>query len=188
MGPFAELIGSMKALDGRYVAAITERWMQGRTTYGGASAALCLEAVHRFVGDAPPLRSAQLTFTGPAGNESDIEVTSVRKGKAMQFLRADLTSQGKVATTALFAFGTPRLSAFDKLFVNNADVPSPEECSNYFEGGDKEPSFAVNFDSRLVSVSPLATARLFTTSRPHSTTLILQPGNWWPACECVYGE
>ena len=44
-------------------------WMQGRTAYGGVSAALALDAVMRdHPGDAP-LRTAQIGFVGPVGGE-----------------------------------------------------------------------------------------------------------------------
>jgi hypothetical protein len=54
---------------------------QGRTTYGGCSAALCLEAAKRLLRDQrhssgaaelPPLRSAQVAFVGPAGGDVQV--------------------------------------------------------------------------------------------------------------------
>lgn len=49
------------------IYTITEEWMQGRTTYGGLSAALCLAGTLSAHADLPPLRSAQVAFIGPAG-------------------------------------------------------------------------------------------------------------------------
>ena len=43
-----------------YAAHVSEAWMQGRTTYGGCSTALCLEGARRLLPEAPPLRSAQI--------------------------------------------------------------------------------------------------------------------------------
>jgi acyl-CoA thioesterase len=43
---------------------VPEDWMQGRTTYGGLTAALCLKAALPLAGDRP-LRSAQIAFVGP---------------------------------------------------------------------------------------------------------------------------
>ena len=49
--------------------------MQGKTTYGGLSAALCLEGARRLLledgGSLPPLRSASVAFVGAAGGEED---------------------------------------------------------------------------------------------------------------------
>lgn len=40
--PLARLLGTFTSLGaGRYGASIDASWMQGRTTYGGLSAALC---------------------------------------------------------------------------------------------------------------------------------------------------
>ena len=55
-----------------YRTTITPDWMQGQTTYGGLSAALCLEGARRALsGDGavelPPLRSALICFVGAAG-------------------------------------------------------------------------------------------------------------------------
>jgi hypothetical protein len=58
--------------------ALSVQRAQGRTTYGGCSAALCLEAAKRLLRDQrhsagaaelPPLRSAQVAFVGPAGGD-----------------------------------------------------------------------------------------------------------------------
>ncbi|MGD9799873.1 MAG: acyl-CoA thioesterase domain-containing protein, partial [Parvularculaceae bacterium] len=52
---------------------VADNWLQGRTVYGGMTAALCLEAAQRAVPGLPPLRSAQVSFIGPA--EGDLEIT-----------------------------------------------------------------------------------------------------------------
>lgn len=156
----SEVLGSVRARDaGRCLATIAETWMQGRTTYGGCSAALCLEAAHRFMGGrALPLRSVQVAFTGPAGGEVEIDVASIREGKTMKFIRADLsTGQGKIATTALFSFGAARSSNFDELKVPIATaVPPPEHCGGLFDGVIGHPQFVTNFDARLARCFPQA--------------------------------
>ena len=69
--------------DGGWSITITEDWMQGRTTYGGLSAALCLQTVINEFPDLPPLRSAQINFIGPAGGEVTICNTVMRIGKSV---------------------------------------------------------------------------------------------------------
>ena len=69
---------------------LPDDWLQGRTAFGGLSAALCWEAAQR-VGDAlPPLRSAQFAFVGPAGGRLRIEPTLLRRGKSAAFYSVDL--------------------------------------------------------------------------------------------------
>ena len=51
---YSELIaGLQRGQAGRIEAAIPDDWMQGRTTYGGLTAALCLEAALELVPDMP---------------------------------------------------------------------------------------------------------------------------------------
>ena len=66
MTSFTELLyGIQSDADGHRVSA-PSAWTQGRTLYGGLSAALCLEAVARDHPDLPQLRSAQIAFVGLA--------------------------------------------------------------------------------------------------------------------------
>ena len=47
---YSELIAGLKrGTNGRIEATITDDWLQGRTTYGGLTAALCLEAALELV-------------------------------------------------------------------------------------------------------------------------------------------
>ena len=47
MTTFSELLSGMESTEpGVLDIAIPETWMQGRTAYGGLSAALCLEAAY----------------------------------------------------------------------------------------------------------------------------------------------
>ena len=72
---------------------ITENWMQGRTTYGGLSSALCLKAVSNNHTDLPPLRSAQINFTGPVGGLVTIHTKIIRQGKSVSFIQAELIGE-----------------------------------------------------------------------------------------------
>ena len=47
--PFVALMDSVVGGAGKYAAGISAGWMQGRTTFGGCSAALCLEGARLFV-------------------------------------------------------------------------------------------------------------------------------------------
>ena len=130
-----------------YRTTITPDWMQGQTTYGGLSAALCLEGARRALsGDGavelPPLRSALICFVGAAGGPVDVDCNILRRGKGMSFVEAAVLSDGKdgkaTATTGTFAFGAPRLKsnveALRLMTLPPKSLPPPEECSSIFSG------------------------------------------------------
>jgi len=89
---------------------ITEDWMQGRTTYGGLSAALCYAAARELKPDGMTLRSAQIGFVGPAGGPVKTRAEVLRQGKSACYVSADVYSENGVATRALFIFGASRES------------------------------------------------------------------------------
>lgn len=134
--------------DGRVTGVIPEDWMQGRTTFGGLAAALCLEGALRAQPVEAPLRSAQVSFLGPAGGEFDVRTTVLRAGRAVTFLNADLHTIAGLATRAVFAFGAPRASGFDSAFIAAPVVPRPGDCPPYFSE-TFVPAFARHFDTRL---------------------------------------
>lgn len=145
---FSELMASFREEKGRFQIDIPEGWMQGRTTYGGLSAALCLEGALRAFPDLPPLRSAQISFIGPAGGAVGVEATILRAGKSVTFLGADLHAEKGLATRAVFAFGAARETQYHRMFIPAADLPAPEACEPYIPGGFG-PSFAQHFEVLL---------------------------------------
>src|SRR5690606_6594214 len=66
-----------------------EDWGQGRTLYGGMTAALAYEAVKRAHGELAPLRSAQFSFIGPATGRLRFTSTLLRRGRSSTIIAAD---------------------------------------------------------------------------------------------------
>ncbi len=151
---FSQLIDSAAAAGGRRAFDIPEGWMQGRTTYGGLSAALCLEtALHRFP-DLPPLRSAMVSFIGPAGGAVEAGARLLRRGKSVAFVETDLSGEAGLATRCNFAFGAGRPSKFAQVFTPAPMAPRPDECDPYFperKEGVGPPKFTDHFNVRLVA-------------------------------------
>lgn len=102
----------------------TEDWLQGRTIYGGLSAAFCLESVARQFGELPPLRSAQFGFVGPAAGTVTIKPTILRKGKSTIFVGVDLFGEAGLSTRATLCYGTARDSAVAYRSLAAPAVPS----------------------------------------------------------------
>ena len=145
MTPFSQLLDSISpAGAGRWSVNASDDWRQGRTLYGGISAAFCHAACEQFVPGLPPLRSGQIAFVGPATGESILAPSILRQGKSVSVLACDLIADGNVATRALFAFGEARPSSFDIDAAAAPNVAGPEACQSLF--GDRHPAFAVHFD------------------------------------------
>ncbi len=124
---------------------VPEDWLQGRTTYGGLSAALCVAGALRDNPDLPPLRAAQFTFVGPAAGALHIVSTVLRRGKNSVFITSDVHAETGIATRATLTFGAPRESALSFRGLPPPPVPAPGDCANFF-GGQSGPRFAAQFE------------------------------------------
>lgn len=145
---FSDLLSAMRDDDGGLSLEIEDSWCQGRTIFGGLSAALCLEAALRAVPDLPPLRSANVTFVGPAEGVMRGEAQVLRRGKSVCFVEADLIGDKGLATRCVFAFGGARASALDQTWTGAPDVPAPDACEVFIPLGFG-PNFVQHFETRL---------------------------------------
>lgn len=127
---------------------ITSEWMQGRTTYGGLSAALCLAGTFTAHEDLPPLRSAQIAFIGPAGGDVAVRSRVLRQGKSMTYVEADLSQGEALATRGVFAFGSPRESVIAINHFPMPAAPAPDACAPLWR--ERTPlSFLQQFEARV---------------------------------------
>lgn len=151
MTSYTDLLASLQPkADTTIDAHIPESWMQGRTTYGGLTAALSFKGALGLVGDIP-IRSAQVAFVGPVGGDVTIKPTLLRRGKNTAFVNVDIVSETGVAAQSIFAFGLVRESAlnFDDMPMPN--VPAPEDIESFFDKGRPRPGFTQNFDMLLAT-------------------------------------
>ena len=147
---YTDLMASLTREGDGYAAVIPETWMQGRATYGGLCAALCLECAMRTFPDLAPLRSVQIGFVGPAGGRVLLSARILRQGKSVAFVEADLIGEKGVATRALFAFGAHRPSDHDQSDMPAPEgIPAPDACERFLPDG-VGPAFFDKFDARLV--------------------------------------
>lgn len=131
-------------------------WSQGRTLYGGMTAALAHEAVRRTHADLGPLRSAQFTFVGPASGRLRFTSTLLRRGRSSALIAADCFSDEGQAARAAFVLGAARESKVAHELLPKPDVPAPDACSSFRkEGVAARPGFWNNFETRLASGSRL---------------------------------
>ncbi len=128
-------------------AHISPGWMQGRTAYGGISAAIALHAARMAHPTDKPLRSAQISFVGPVGGDCTVHTRLVRDSKSSQFVTADVTGAAGLGTHALFTFSNPRTSHLDHNHLCMPDVPAPEKLEPIPEH-PMRPVFTQHFDMR----------------------------------------
>jgi acyl-CoA thioesterase len=148
MSQFSDTIAALSATDdGAWTANPDESWRQGRTLFGGLSAALCYAACERAVPALPPLRSAQIAFIGPSAGAATLRPAVLRRGKSVTFMDCDLVADGAVATRALFCFGGERESAFGDDAPAPPVAPHPDDCGPLW--GERRPSFTQHLDQRL---------------------------------------
>ena len=131
---------------------IPSQWMQGRTTYGGLSAALCLQVVHKEYDVLPPLRSALINFIGPTGGDVVIQTKVLRRGKSVAYISSEIIGEQGLATHAVFCFGAARQSKIDEVFGSKPDVQSVKR-SKQFLGFKSAPTFTQNFECLLAKGS-----------------------------------
>ena len=83
---------------------IPDGWLQGRTSYGGLSAAIALHCAMQSDTDLPPLRSAQVSFIGPLAGPITVTTQRLRRGKNAAFIQADITSEAGLGLRCTFVF------------------------------------------------------------------------------------
>ena len=144
----AALLAAARSADG-LALTIPEDWHQGRTAYGGLSAALALAGAQATGGgDLPPLRSAQVGFVGPLSGPVEVRARVLRQGRNATWIAAEVVREGEVGLLASFAF----MGAIDSVVVFDerlapAGVIPPEEARAV--PTDRSPAFLQHhFDVR----------------------------------------
>jgi Thioesterase-like superfamily len=129
-------------IDGK--ASIADAWLQGRTAYGGASAAIALMAVKAAHPDLPPLRSAQIAFVGPLSGEVVATPVLLRRGKNSAFIGVDVTGADGVGLRALFLFMASRESSvrYGNLAITPPTIPEAAPI----DGASIGPGFLGHFE------------------------------------------
>jgi acyl-CoA thioesterase len=142
---FSALLDTIRAAGDTYHADIPEDWLQGRTSFGGLTAALCLAAAERAVPDLPPLRSAQFTFVGPAGGVVEMTPRLLRRGRSSVFAAVELRAEGSLATHAVLSFGAARESKYSYRARPMPKAPLPGTTEVFFRSG--KPKFTQHFEA-----------------------------------------
>lgn len=151
MVSLATILADAPRREGGLTATIPDGWLQGRTAYGGLSAALALTAARGLADDLPPLRSAQISFVGPLDGTLDATATLLRRGRSASFVDAQVTgSDGKPGLRATLLFAADRESAIDHQdAAPPAGLPAPEDTPE-MPKPQGVPAFFHNFEHRAI--------------------------------------
>lgn len=149
-----ELIERMETGPEGTLGHISANWMQGRTAFGGITAALALAAIRRDLPDLPQLRSVQMTYLRPIGADIVVRVELVRAGRTASFVRVEVHSEGAMGAQGMFVFGAARDSAQVHDYVTAPALPGPEDCPEFARRG-ASPSFIWNFEVKQADGDPL---------------------------------
>jgi len=149
MTPFHDLLSAIVAEGDGFGVTLPDDWLQGRTAYGGLSAALCVETALRAVPDLPPLRSAQFTLIGPASGPLTATPSVLRRGKSSVFVGVDLTGEAGLAARAVLSFGVARPSAIAYQALPMPRVKSIAQSESFFPQGRSTITFQQHFESRM---------------------------------------
>ncbi|GGD53508.1 acyl-CoA thioesterase [Lacimicrobium alkaliphilum] len=140
------------SIDGNCLLTVPKSWAQGRTVFGGLSAALLYEAIKNTVKPDRVLRSLTTNFVGPlnAGAELEIQVQVLREGKNVTQVTARALQNDQVAVFCQACFGTHRDS---KVRVDNQtqhNMALPEKAKFIPQIPKVTPKFLKHIDLFLV--------------------------------------
>ncbi|MES2989722.1 MAG: thioesterase family protein [Pseudomonadota bacterium] len=140
----ADILAARTMLESGFTAEIPASWLQGRTAYGGLSAALALQAALELEPDLPPLRSAQIAFIGPLSGEVSVTAHKLRRGRNAAFIQADVSSEAGLGFRATFVFMSALESQLAHDTAPRAPIPAPAHDAKTFIG--PENMFISNFE------------------------------------------
>jgi acyl-CoA thioesterase II len=112
---------------------VPSQWSQGRTVYGGLSAAMLYAAARPYVESQRVMRSNSINFVGPllVDTPFTIEIEVVREGKNVSQVMARAIQNDKTCVVSQICFGMHRVS---KIIVENNethDMDAPKKGEFY---------------------------------------------------------
>lgn len=134
------------AFDGEY-HPISNHWGQGRTIYGGMSAAILCTVAHRGVASDRVLKQLDVTFLRPmlADTEYDVVIETLADGKTLTVQEVRLIQEEKVRVKATANFLKPLAS---EVRVDTFAAPvMADRMDGFHFNTDLLPAFVQHFDN-----------------------------------------
>lgn len=128
--PLATLLNQCGAGGKDNPITLPQSWTQGRTAFGGLSTALAYHAASHIEDALPPLRTAQIAFTGPLFGALVADTTMLRRGRNTAFVQSDISGDKGLGLHCNFVFAAPReteITASDMDKPNFPAIPTDEQ-------------------------------------------------------------
>ncbi|MGX7696264.1 thioesterase family protein [Gordonia polyisoprenivorans] len=140
----------LRAFDPAQEFAIPAGWTQGRTAYGGLTAALAVVAAQQTDGaPLPALRAAQFAFTAPASETMTVRARRLREGRSVTSVSVKTRSGDSVAAQSTLIFAGARDSSVEHTLIPRPDVAGPQDCPSVGGRPGAQPSFTDQFERRI---------------------------------------
>lgn len=155
--PLARLLAGRRvdAAAGRVQVPLAADWQQGRTTYGGLTAVLAVQAMRDLAGADWPLRALQTSFVGPVHGAAEIEVRVLRQGRHVRQVQAEVRSGGATAAMLGGVFGGGRATAVPPLRPSAPAVArGPQESTPPPFDAGRSPGFLRHLEVRWAEGDP----------------------------------
>jgi acyl-CoA thioesterase len=113
--------------------AVPESWTQGRTVYGGLSAALLLRALENKVSSEKLLRSLTVAFSAPTLPNVNFEIQTelLREGRTIAQWQARLIQDGTICVQVQAVFGISLESDLQIHSFTAPEIPSVDQAMVY---------------------------------------------------------
>lgn len=121
-------------------------WAQGRSAFGGISAAFAVTGMRKLLTSTQPLRSLMVSFVAPLPpGQLTVDAKIQRQGKNVTQCSADVIANDVLCLQAMAVFGNPR-DAFRAPTLITADPIPREKGIPFSDHGDRLPAFLQYFD------------------------------------------
>ncbi|MCK6509586.1 thioesterase family protein [Myxococcota bacterium] len=137
---------------------VPEGWMQGRSIFGGFTAAALAALGYRHIDADRVLRTMNIQLTHPTvPGEAQGQITILREGKNTTFAQAQLFQNGQITATASLIFTKPRETSkpvLPSLRWSPITEPPPEQLDDLPYLPEIFPEFTQHFAMRWAQGSP----------------------------------
>lgn len=152
---FSTLLASAVHYDQSTSVVLPPDWLQGRSTFGGLTAALSIAAAQQVARIPSTFRSAQFAFTGPVSGTVELQVEVLRRGRSSAYVAVDVICDHRLSGRAMILFAEDRPSAHRHVARDMPAVPLPDECPDFFVPPSSAPTFSHHFEARRALGSSL---------------------------------
>jgi acyl-CoA thioesterase len=139
--------------EGHFSLDVADGWQQGRGAFGGLVLGAMTRALEQHLARPEwPLRALNAEIFAPVvAAPAAIEVEMLRRGTGVATLSARLAQEGEARARATAAFGKPRLTDRESVFLEPPSMPPFEEVGVAPIGPPLGPAFAQHLEYRPTS-------------------------------------